>query len=625
MSSVSEEAAGRSVVYDFQELLFPRKNLPASLYVEGQFEDDEELLPGPVKSPYKLRRGEKLGGNTYFNSCYLDYWRQHTTVEKIGVKSRFLGDICMRVIAVNLDGQQRTLINTELSGSSTSDSEETVIWVYDFSTEDASKSRPGRIFIEITAQTACSVGSISFVTDKAPAREVSLSIGICTFNREADLVHTLGELQQIGKAYRCINRIILVNHGPSFSNIELISCLKDSQIQVIEQPNLGGCGGFNRTMYEAISSSEPSTHHLLMDDDIVIDARIIPRAINFLRYATDAVVLGGHMFDSANPNVLHEAGACLDSFSFSIPAGQYCDMSDPTELSLFDTCHLVDYNAWWFCIIPVSAIREIEFSPPMFIRGDDIEYACRLAKHGYTTISMPGVAVWHESFYTKNNDWLEFYYLRNRLLISTIHSEKTAQPGTLLILGIFMYFLLTHRYLAAEMCFAGMKDFLDGPDKAFSIGADEKHRELQNVGSSIIQPSVLEDVDVGQFKLGPKCARPVSIPKIAIQYIMQFVAVSLFPSRPRPTQIFTRDFLHPGVLDNSAYLLSNDTKGKNYLLYQPNRWQLWKSSLRAFGLAFRYFGKRHSVGSEWKSRIGYYQSKKYWKEVVFQNIDENAG
>ena len=66
---------------------------------------------------------------------------------------------------------------------------------------------------------------------------------------------------------------------------------------------------------------------------------------------------------------------------------------------------------------------------PLFLRGDDLEFGCRLMRNGVPTVSLPGVAVWHEPFERKGRGWHAFYELRNQLIVGALHfPTRAARP-----------------------------------------------------------------------------------------------------------------------------------------------------------------------------------------------------
>lgn len=608
------------VVHEIQEILLPRKKLPASLYFENMENEWQYLEPaGEEIAPLRLEPSEEISTNSYFNCCYLDYWRQLTSVRRIGVRICYGGTLQVRVVILGLNGQPSEVFEHELSGTAGSSDNTAVLWAYEENEQGSSQATASRMYVTATAQTKSEISAMTYVTDSPPVRDVSLSVGLCTFNREAHLVNTIAELLRIAKEENVIDNIIVVNHGSEIADPTLKHQLQDPMIKLINQRNLGGCGGFNRTMYEALYGQEPCTHHLLMDDDIVIDARVIRRAVAYLRYTTNDVVLGGQMLDASAPTSLFEAGARLDAFWHVVSLGRHLNLTDPQELDFFNTYQAVDYNGWWFCIMPTAGIREMEFSPPIFIHGDDMEYCCRFGRHGYPTIPLPGVAVWHEPFFLKNSDWQNFYDLRNRLVISTINNAQTQQPDALYILGFCMEFLLTHRYRAAEMCLAAVHDFLKGPDAVLGFDAEKKHAQVMKLARSIPQPDPTDQISPAEYKPGATTTRSTSIPKMALLYVGRFFALSLLPYSQKPTQIFRSEYLHPGVVGNTAYLLSDDIDGKEFLLFKLKRWRLWKGTARALGITLRYLLRRKSINRDWLSRIGHYQTKQSWEKIFFED------
>ncbi len=63
----------------------------------------------------------------------------------------------------------------------------------------------------------------------------------------------------------------------------------------------------------------------------------------------------------------------------------------------------VDFNGWWLCLIPTACMKQIGLSMPAFIKFDDIEYGLRAKEHGFHTVSLPGVAVWHQAWHDKGS------------------------------------------------------------------------------------------------------------------------------------------------------------------------------------------------------------------------------
>lgn len=78
-----------------------------------------------------------------------------------------------------------------------------------------------------------------------------------------------------------------------------------------------------------------------------------------------------------------------------------------------------DYGGWWYCCIPVSAIREKGLPLPVFIHRDDIEYGIRMGK----LMTLNGIGVWHEAVTKKLPQIGEYYDIRNMAILNAIHYD----------------------------------------------------------------------------------------------------------------------------------------------------------------------------------------------------------
>ena len=120
------------------------------------------------------------------------------------------------------------------------------------------------------------------------------------------------------------------------------------------------------------------------------------------------------------------------------------------------------------CLIPRRVLDEIGLGMPLFIKWDDAEYGLRAAEHGYPTVSMPGVAVWHVPWTDKNDalDWQAYFHQRNRTVAALLHSPYPF--GGRLVRESFNHqikHLLAMQYSVAEMRLLALEDVLAGPDQ----------------------------------------------------------------------------------------------------------------------------------------------------------------
>ena len=125
------------------------------------------------------------------------------------------------------------------------------------------------------------------------------SIGITTFNKPDEVVQKLRSLGDATDVHRPVDTVYVIDQGTSraSNHPDFADAAKKlaGRLQVIEQGNLGGSGGFSRSMDETVRAGK-SDYVLLIDDDVEIDPEGILRAITFADLARKPTIVGGHMF-----------------------------------------------------------------------------------------------------------------------------------------------------------------------------------------------------------------------------------------------------------------------------------------------------------------------------------------
>ncbi|MES2969241.1 MAG: glycosyltransferase [Pseudomonadota bacterium] len=581
-----------------QDVALPFPDMPAALYFHGP------ITQTPDVTGIILTAGQHLSGRTYFNTFYLHYWRSYTSMNRVGLHLHLSGRIRLALIGTDAAGANETLAQVELTSTDAAQSH--VAWALDVGPE----FQVSRVHLEITALDDSAITGLRFVTDTPPPRQVSLSIGLVTFNREDNLAVTLQSVIALKQANPAVRRIHLVNQGRDFTHPDVIAALPD--LSLVQQANLGGCGGFTRTMVETLASPERTTHHLLMDDDIILDAGVITRSLQFLSYADSPVAIGGQMMNLDRRAILFEAGANLGPFWLVHPTGRDLDLTDPDALRLFDVTHDIDYNAWWFCMVPTDAMESVGLPPPFFLHGDDIEYGCRLKQHGTPTVSLPGVGVWHESFRYKHSDIILYYDLRNLLVNSAIHPAVTKAPDTLFVLGWIMNYVLVHRYRTARACLMALHDFLDGPEAAFGADGLSRHEALAATLARENAPPQLKGLNAANYKTPAFVVRSLTIRETIIQYVTLFVRLALFPPRSQQPVLFYGD-VHPGLVGTKTYLLATKPEADECLLLEPSRFALLRLTGQALAASLRYLLGHRKARANWAARLPDWQTRDAWE------------
>lgn len=594
--------AGETQSDTLQQVLLPKPHSAASLYLhcsgEASVSDDA----------VSLTEGACVSTNAYFNCFYVGYWSRFASVGKVGVRLTFSGRIRLAVRA-SCDRYGDEEVAVRVAASEGGAFASITLWADD----TRGNGSEGRLYADVEALAPSEIRAIAYVTDAPPLREISLSVGICTYNREVQLQALLCELVAEADKNAALRRVCVVNQGSAFTSDNLKELFQDKRLHLIEQANLGGCGGFNRTMHETLAAEPLCTHHLLMDDDVRIDARMLETVATFLRYAERDIVLGGHMLQTDAETVLLEAGAVFDPLWFVVPVGKGTDLSKPANLGVFDRFRAVDYNGWWFCVLPVAQMKMAGFSPPVFIRCDDMEYGCRMRKQDVPTVPLPGVAVWHDLNFSHASDWDQYYDIRNRLILSTAHGDVTPQPGAHFVFGYVLECVLTHRYGAARMCMSGIRDFLLGPDRMFAVDPAERHRQVMQ-HAALMPQARLERSEAEALESGVIVARPQSMAANASVYLRRMIAVLFLPYETRATKLYRYEDINPMTVRSAAYVVS-DARRTVFVTHTPRRGLAWRLLGGAILLAVRFMMTRRRVNAAWSNGIGAHQSAAAWKRL----------
>lgn len=607
-----------------QEMIYPKDVRIEQLYLRYITGHSEV-----VENSLCLEEGAKVSFNTYFNSFYESYWDDISCISDLFLEIEFSGSVlvevfrdtknngCHKINFVQLDSNSLDKKTITLGASAARNlRQKPRTYSLDRRTItlgalDLSVGETGRIFIDITAREKSQVAALRFKTNTKPRRQAKISVGICTFNREKFLLRNLRALLALPSIRGSLAKIVVVNQGPQFGSTELAELVRNSgNILLVEQSNLGGCGGFTRTMHEALKL-EGVTHHVLMDDDAVIDARVLEKLLALLSFINDDMVVGGHMLDLMRPHFLYEAGAQVRYNTRINPMHHNIDLRAVDSLIPFNKYHSVDYNAWWFCAIPIEHIRAAEFPAPIFIRGDDMEYGLRLQERGVKTVAMPGIAVWHEPFYVKVGGWQTYYDLRNRLILASTYPHRFKHESPLHLLWWMLKAAASHDYLTAALLVKAVRDYLHGPS-FLEKGAGAVHAEVVALAKSLAQPSVAEsELPAPPAKL--RCM-PKSDWAHGLLVAYRIAMTLLFANRRSGATLLLDREANLSNIGPKPYIKTNGP-GSYRLRYEPDRHRLVKALVDSFCAWSAYRRQRNLVAKVWREQIPKLRSRDAWQAI----------
>ena len=229
-----------------------------------------------------------------------------------------------------------------------------------------------------------------------------------------------------------------------------------------------------------------------MDDDVVISPEAFFRTYTILQTIKDEykdAFVGGAMLKLDDQTIQEESGGVWNAFKL-IPNKKGYDLANIDCVIDNETEEYVEYNAWWYCAIPLSIINENNLPLPLFIKGDDVEYGLRNMKD---IVLLNGICVWHESFLNKFSSPIHYYVLRNALYDNVLHYPKYSMFN--LLATIFRHVgreLLYYRYKNIDIYFKAVDDFYKGIDFLKETDAQKLNKQLNEMGYEQLDLDVIK-------------------------------------------------------------------------------------------------------------------------------------
>lgn len=457
-----------------QNFVFPKKGIC----------EKEELYYRTVRgNAHRMRAGIRLEKHSsvsffsYFNEFSLTRWRDYTGIAdyRMHLKVSGKGRVQMRR-AVLKDGRVFDEALSVREFCTRPDAYTELIF------DIAPKVNNGIIYAKIDSKSSVTMERGYFETMHGPAADVRIAVGICTYHREEYVHRTLSLLQkaflenQHSELYGKLKVYISDNGGTLDCRGESVSCVWNK--------NAGGSGGFARCMIEALNEWDAYqfTHFLFMDDDILLEPETVYRTYMLLaagvRYP-DAVV-GGALLRSDVKEIQHACGENWDIGRIISPKAGLC-LTKKRDLLRNEQEFPAQYNGWWYCCVPFGREERDCLPLPLFIHGDDIEYGMRRKKK---LLYLNGISVWHDAFENRRASCMEYYDIRNTLLLVSAFCEKKVSKRQVerLVLRRLIGQFLKYRYRDMEMTVRAVKDFCRGAEFLKDQEPEALHQRLLAMG-----------------------------------------------------------------------------------------------------------------------------------------------
>ncbi len=450
--------------------------------------DGEEAVLAPVKGSdgdsCELRGPGTFDFTTFFNSVSVFKWRRYANVGKIWLHVELKGAAATlaQTRADSYSYHSERICGTETGIAASEEWQACDIELELDATEVVhafSLATSGSVYIR----------NAYYYTEVDPARLHDVELALCTttFKKEEYVQRNVEVINKrllaSGEDVAGHFHMHIVDNGRTLDAAELES----EHISVHPNPNAGGAGGFARGMIEAMEQEPRATHVLLMDDDVRISAESIIRSYQLLRLVNDeyaGAFLSGAMMNMDEPEARTEDIGYVDVSGKYFPLKPWGRMSvlhDMIYNEVFTVPESVSerpdmaeqcYAAWWYCVIPMTAIEKNGLPLPVFVRCDDVEYNLRCRPR---LMTMGGICVWHEPFNMRYSAAVERYQMMRNVQIGQFTTGMASMSD------FHRDFKRTFRldikkfdYDDAELTLQGFEDFLKGPDFIAAPGQAEK-------------------------------------------------------------------------------------------------------------------------------------------------------
>ena len=416
--------------------------------------------------------GGTLSTSTYFNSFSLEKWVRYTVIDNLSLTLRLVGEFELSLyMMTESDGvvARECILREDINLV-----EESI------HTVRCSLEGEGILYFELLAK---SEGARFFAheyttdIDEANLNPVELAIGICTFRREE---YVIANLKRLDEAIKNPNsplfahaHVYVSDNGSTLD----IDSLSTENVSVVYNKNYGGAGGFTRTLIESLRGEKKYTNFIFMDDDIVLDVNAVERnfiLLSLLKEKHRESVIGGAMFSTDKRSLQFENGAKWDRIGFNFHLRDV-DLCRDINIVLNEKARDVNYNAWCYCCVPYSVVRENNLPLPIFFHMDDVEFGLRNKR---PVLSMNGINVWH--LYKKGliNPKNDYYDIRNKLIMLASVQPESIMRMAHIYLNSFTVEIFKHHYARAINAFDGILDFCRGFYYFKGLDTTKKHAKL---------------------------------------------------------------------------------------------------------------------------------------------------
>lgn len=267
----------------------------------------------------------------------------------------------------------------------------------------------------------------------------SIYVLVLNWNGWRETVTCLASLRQLSYPN---THVVVIDNGSTDDSLSQLNDAIASQSSppceiIALRDNVGFAGGMNRGMAHALAAG--ADYVFLLNNDTVVAPDVLERLLATSAMIPDAGLLGCEL---RYPDSEAEPGYALTGFdwmrgytrTWDVPPGG----QGPVEVDVVSGCALLASQA----LIDGIGLMDDRY----FLYFEDVDWAVRARRAGFTCVVVRGALVWHGAARTTRGDpqaprWTTYYYhTRNNMLLM-----RKLAPGRAQLLFIPFYIARTGR------------------------------------------------------------------------------------------------------------------------------------------------------------------------------------
>ena len=310
-------------------------------------------------------------------------------------------------------------------------------------------------------------------------------------------------------------QLYMVDNASTDGSAEYVEEKFGGQVVVLRnKENLGGAGGFNTALKDAIENNYD--YCILLDNDITLGDNCIFNMIGYMDAHKDVGCVGAKIMMMDCPDYMQEFGVHLDFERYGLKHDYWYELDEGTE-------EIIDSDCVASCalIVRVSCLELTGLFPEEnFLYWDDLEFTYRIKLAGYRVVSLASAVAYHKGKKKPGTNTAPGYYgMRNRIkFFAKYEKEERLHKLCKNILGEYFQFFFGSAskgfYMANSSRMFALDDFVHKnygraeQHKVFLMDEKEDRIKRTVVGHKTVYIELPEDGNIECMEaVGALCRR----------------------------------------------------------------------------------------------------------------------